>query len=102
MAARQLGMSGSAVTRYVGTLEAHLNTRLLNRNTRSLSLTEIGNDYFEGCRSLIEQLEELESSLLQASREVGARCALPRQWASLRPGSPSCSRAIVLSNEVRA
>ena len=48
MAARQLGMSGSAVTRYVGTLEAHLNTRLLNRNTRSLSLTEIGKDYSAG------------------------------------------------------
>jgi DNA-binding transcriptional LysR family regulator len=70
MAARQLGISCAAVTRGVGMLEAHLNTRLLNRNTRSLSLTEIGKAYLQGCRSLIEQLEELESSLLQASREV--------------------------------
>jgi molybdenum-dependent DNA-binding transcriptional regulator ModE len=70
IAARQLGMSAAAVTRYVGTLEAHMNTRLLNRNTRSLSLTEIGNDYLKGCRSLIGQLEQLESSLLQANREV--------------------------------
>jgi DNA-binding transcriptional LysR family regulator len=84
MAARQLGMSGSAVTRYVGTLEAHMNTRLLNRNTRSLSLTEIGNDYFEGCRSLIEQLEELESSLVRASREVRGtlRVAAPMGFAA--------------------
>jgi DNA-binding transcriptional LysR family regulator len=70
MAARQLGISCAAVTRCVGMLEAHMNTRLLNRNTRSLSLTEIGKDYLNGCRSLIEQLEELESSLLQASSEV--------------------------------
>ncbi|WP_425469001.1 LysR substrate-binding domain-containing protein [Paraburkholderia panacisoli] len=70
MAARHAGISGAAVTRCVSMLEAHMNTRLLNRNTRSLSLTEIGKDYFKGCRSLIEQLEELESSVLQASREV--------------------------------
>ncbi|MGF6902335.1 DNA-binding transcriptional LysR family regulator [Paraburkholderia sp. GAS348] len=70
MAARQGGMSTAAVTRCVSMLEAHMNTRLLNRNTRSLSLTEIGKGYFKGCCSLIEQLEELESSLLQASREV--------------------------------
>ena len=70
MAARQLGVSSAAVSRYVGMLEAHLNARLLNRNTRSLSLTEIGKDYLKGCRSLIERLDELESSLLQANREV--------------------------------
>ncbi len=70
MAARQGGISTAAVTRCVSMLEAHMNTRLLNRNTRSLSLTEIGKGYFKGCCSLIEQLEELESSLLQASREV--------------------------------
>jgi len=48
MAARQLGVSSAAVSRYVGMLEAHLNARLLNRNTRSLSLTEIGKDYSAG------------------------------------------------------
>ncbi|MCP3707153.1 hypothetical protein M3I54_09165 [Paraburkholderia sp. CNPSo 3274] len=39
-------------------LEAHLNIRLLNRPTRSLSLTEIGKDYLEGCREIIDKLDE--------------------------------------------
>ena len=44
LAARQLGMSAAAVTRSVSMLEAHLNMRLLNRTTRSLSLTEVGKE----------------------------------------------------------
>ncbi|ACR30349.1 LysR family transcriptional regulator [Burkholderia glumae] len=69
LAARQLGMSAAAVTRSVGMLEAHLNMRLLNRTTRSLSLTEAGREYLEGCRVIIEKLEEIESNLVRASRE---------------------------------
>jgi DNA-binding transcriptional LysR family regulator len=82
MAARQLGMSSASVTRSVGMLEAHLNSRLLHRDTRSLSLTENGKDYLNGCRSVIEQLEELETFLLQATREVRGtlRIAAPMRF----------------------
>jgi DNA-binding transcriptional LysR family regulator len=69
LAAKQLGMSAAAVTRSVGMLEAHLNMRLLNRTTRSLSLTEIGKDYLDGCRTIIEKLDEMESNLVQATRD---------------------------------
>jgi two-component system OmpR family response regulator len=48
LAAKQLRMS-AAVTRSVGTLEAHRNMRLLNRTTRRLSLPEISKDYLDGC-----------------------------------------------------
>jgi DNA-binding transcriptional LysR family regulator len=41
-AAANLGISNAMATRYLEQLEAHLNTRLVNRNTRSLSLTEEG------------------------------------------------------------
>ena len=41
-AAQHLSMSNAVVTRYVADLEAHLGTRLLNRTTRSLSLTDVG------------------------------------------------------------
>lgn len=41
-AARQLGLTTSAVSRSVGRLEAHFGLRLLQRTTRSLSLTEAG------------------------------------------------------------
>jgi DNA-binding transcriptional LysR family regulator len=76
MAARQLGMSPAAVTRSISMLEAHLNMRLLNRNTRSLSLTEVGKDYLDGCRAIIDRLDELESSLLETTREVSGTLRL--------------------------
>jgi DNA-binding transcriptional LysR family regulator len=41
-AARRLGMSRSQVSKQVANLERSLGARLLNRTTRSLSLTEIG------------------------------------------------------------
>jgi len=69
LAARQLGMSAAAVTRSVGTLEAHLNMRLLNRTTRSLSLTDVGREYLDGCRAIIEKLDEIESNLLETTRD---------------------------------
>jgi DNA-binding transcriptional LysR family regulator len=84
LAARQLGMSAAAVTRSVSMLEAHLNMRLLNRTTRSLSLTEIGKEYLEGCRMIIEKLDEMESNLVQATRDPRGtlRIAAPATFAS--------------------
>ncbi len=41
-AARQLNMSPAAVSTHIQALEARLGTRLLNRTTRSLALTEVG------------------------------------------------------------
>ncbi|WP_175165782.1 LysR family transcriptional regulator [Paraburkholderia fynbosensis] len=70
LAARQLGVSAASVTRSIGLLEAHLHTRLINRTTRTLSLTEAGRDYLEGCRAIIEQLDEMETSLIQSTREL--------------------------------
>jgi len=50
-AAQQLDVSNALVTRSIAMLEAHLHTRLINRTTRNLSLTEAGLRYLEGCRS---------------------------------------------------
>ncbi|HEV3424995.1 MAG TPA: LysR family transcriptional regulator [Paraburkholderia sp.] len=47
-AAASLNLSNTAVTRYVALLETHLKTRLVNRTTRSLSLTEAGLAYAGG------------------------------------------------------
>lgn len=70
LAAKQLGMSAAAVTRSVSTLEAHLNMRLLNRTTRNASLTEQGEEYVGICRTIIEQLDEMESSLVRSTRDM--------------------------------
>ncbi|MGI4815053.1 MAG: LysR family transcriptional regulator [Janthinobacterium lividum] len=67
-AAAQLDVSNATVTRAIGLLEAHLNTRLFNRTTRSLSLTEAGVSYVENCRRLLEELDEVESNIVDAAR----------------------------------
>jgi DNA-binding transcriptional LysR family regulator len=66
-AATSLDISNAAVTRYVALLETHLKTRLLNRTTRSVSLTEAGREYAQGCREVLARVEEIESSIGDAS-----------------------------------
>lgn len=89
LAARQLGMSAAAVTRSVSMLEAHLNMRLLNRTTRSLSLTEVGKEYLDGCRTIIEKLDEMESNLVQTTRDPRGtlRIATPMTFATAGLGA---------------
>ena len=65
-AARQLGMSPSAVSRAVQRLEERLGTRLLNRTTRSLSLTDDGARFYESGRQILSDLDEAEMSLRRA------------------------------------
>ncbi|WP_322043927.1 LysR family transcriptional regulator [Paraburkholderia sp. J67] len=62
-AAASLALSNAVVTRYVALLEVHLHTRLINRNTRSISLTEAGNAYAQVCRQVIEDLERVETQI---------------------------------------
>lgn len=59
-AAERLELSTSAVSRQVADLEAHLDTRLLNRTTRKISLTEPGRAYHERCVQLLADVEEAE------------------------------------------
>jgi DNA-binding transcriptional LysR family regulator len=61
-AARHLGRSPAAVTRAVAALEHHLSSRLLNRTTRSVALTDAGARYLDGCRRILSEFEELEAS----------------------------------------
>ncbi|CAE6691009.1 HTH-type transcriptional regulator DmlR [Paraburkholderia haematera] len=68
-AAASLGLSNAVITRYVALLESHLSTRLVNRTTRSLSLTEAGQAYAEGCRRVIEQVEVMESDVAKSATD---------------------------------
>jgi DNA-binding transcriptional LysR family regulator len=58
VAAKILSLPKSSVSRGVSRLEMRLNTRLLQRSTRSLHLTEIGQHYYDYCRRIIHELEE--------------------------------------------
>jgi DNA-binding transcriptional LysR family regulator len=68
-AASLLDVSNATVTRAIGLLEAHLSTRLFNRTTRSLALTDTGRSYLENCRLLLDQLDEVEENISTAVRE---------------------------------
>jgi DNA-binding transcriptional LysR family regulator len=68
-AAERLGMSTSAVSRQVSELETHLDTRLLNRTTRRLSLTEAGQSFYEHGVQLLANLDEAEASVRVAAAE---------------------------------
>lgn len=59
-AARQLGIPLATVSRKISELERHLNTRLLIRSTRRLSLTDAGHAYLAACRRIIEDVREAE------------------------------------------
>src|SRR5512138_489928 len=66
-AAERLGISTTATSRQVGELEAHLQTRLLNRTTRRVSLTESGRAYYERVVQLLADLEEAEQEASRAA-----------------------------------
>lgn len=64
--ARQLGMSPSAVSKAIQRLEERLGVRLLNRTTRSLSLTEDGSAFFDRARQILDEIEEAEADISQS------------------------------------
>jgi DNA-binding transcriptional LysR family regulator len=72
-AARHLSRSPASVTRAIAALEERLQTRLFNRTTRSVALTDAGARYLESCRRLLATYDELEAVTL------GER-AQPRGW----------------------
>lgn len=61
-AARDLGLGQPNVSRYVAALEEHLQTRLLHRSTRKLSLTPEGERYYADVRRILDAVDESESS----------------------------------------
>lgn len=62
-AAETLGLPASSVTGIIKRLEKHLQTRLLNRSTRNLSLTPEGERYFHRCREILDLIDDTEASL---------------------------------------
>src|SRR6478672_5686466 len=60
-AGQALDMSNAVVTRLVADLENHLGTRLLNRTTRRLSLTETGHAYLEKVVQILQEVEDAEA-----------------------------------------
>ena len=63
-ASRKLSLSPSAVTRLVAGLEEHLGIRLLQRTTRSVTVTDAGMRYLERARRIVAEIEEADATAL--------------------------------------
>lgn len=68
-AARALELAPAVVTRLIAELEEHLGTRLIQRTTRSLSLSPLGERYLERVRAILADLDEAEA-LVQSSSDA--------------------------------
>jgi DNA-binding transcriptional LysR family regulator len=84
-AARQLGVATSSVTRVIDALEKRLGVALLNRSTRSVTLTEAGRGYHEDALRILEQLEAADDAVTERADEVKGvlRVAAPPTFAAL-------------------
>jgi len=72
-AARKLNVSPSAVSKLVAKTEEELGTRLLNRNTRGLSLTREGELFLERCRIILSELASAREELSSISAVPGGK-----------------------------
>ncbi|GDX83960.1 LysR family transcriptional regulator [Methylococcaceae bacterium] len=68
--ARELGISRAMATKHIMFLEGDLRTRLFNRTTRSLSLTDMGVAYLERCSQVLLDIDEMESAITYLQSEL--------------------------------
>jgi DNA-binding transcriptional LysR family regulator len=78
-AAEQLGMAKSGVSRRLVELETRLGVRLLNRTTRRSSLTEAGQNFYQGAVKLLGDVSELNTTTTDTDASLGGtlRLAVP-------------------------
>jgi DNA-binding transcriptional LysR family regulator len=85
-AAQRLDLSTAMVSKHVMNVEKRLGVRLLNRNSRTLSLTEPGRLYFDRCKIILDDLEqtELELGSLNTAPRGTLRLTCPSWFAGQR------------------
>jgi len=69
-AARAMDMSPPVVTRMVAELEQHLGTRLLQRTTRKLALTDAGESYLQRVRAILREIDDAEAAAAASTRDL--------------------------------
>lgn len=80
-AAQSLGISRTLVTRNIQALETELGVRLMNRTTRSVSLTEAGQRYFHFCEEILTRIVEMDRQVsAEATQARGELSVLAPTW----------------------
>lgn len=100
-AARALRLPKSAVSRQVSALEGELGARLMNRTTRSLSLTEAGRAYFERSSRILADLADANTAVtqLQAAPRGRLHVSAPMSFGFLHL-APALTEFLALYPEV--
>ena len=75
-AAQTSDVTQSAVSQAIALLEKRLQVQLIDRSTRPLRLTAVGHRYYEGCKALLAQYEELEAGIRNARDEIAGTVQL--------------------------
>ena len=93
IAAQRMGRSARLVSKYVADLENALGVQLLNRTTRSVSLTDAGATYLALCEPLLDGFDELEERVRhdQTSLRGAIHISAPTGFGALRL-TPSLAR----------
>jgi DNA-binding transcriptional LysR family regulator len=93
IAAQRMGRSARLVSKYVADLENALGVQLLNRTTRSVSVTDAGATYLALCEPLLDGFDELEERVRneQASLRGAIHISAPTGFGTLRL-APSLAR----------
>lgn len=68
--AREMNLSAMMISKYMAQLEKSLGVVLLNRTTRSMTLTEAGESYYNRSKQLLEDFHDLEESTVQLGSTV--------------------------------
>lgn len=92
-AGRALGMPKSKLSRRIAELEKALDTRLLQRSTRKLALTQMGEVYLQHCQAMIEEAKAAQEAIERAHAEpqgvVRISCPTAMTKAVLTPLMPA-------------
>ncbi|WP_076998699.1 LysR family transcriptional regulator [Variovorax sp. KK3] len=71
-AAEAVGLSNAAASRHLASLEARLAAQLVQRNTRHLALTEMGEQYHVRCKTILAELREADAAVhATAAQPIG-------------------------------
>ena len=68
-AAKHIGLSRAVVSYHIKKLERQLGITLLNRSTRSIALTQAGNDYYQRCRIIAQQASAANQQIENVKNE---------------------------------
>lgn len=100
-AAAALGVSKSYVSKQVSALEDRLGARLMNRTTRSISLTAAGHAFYERCSQILAEIDEAERAVTQLQTEPRGllRASVPLTF-GVRWLSPLVAEFLALHQEL--